>query len=241
MSWGFKASTGAGDVQIDSEFRNLRVFQSGNCPTATRFHLVPPLYRSAITFPARPEPPLLFVRPGSTFTTTAPTFNSAITRIDLHFEGASSVPYALADEIGVNTDSGSYGMVIYDAAGKEVLDSRERLVIIEDVVQFNPGSIPTLGPPGDFLNPLANAITVSHASVPNAYYGMFFFYSTYLGTFIPEGGLPPDRMVYFAAIRQASNTSAKIGYMLTFYQPSAFSTYSVIPAVGYVFVARVSA
>jgi len=169
MSYGFKMINTNGETVIDADYRNHSVFANGSIALANYS-----ANAAQINFAARADYPILAVQPGPVWVGGAWILN---TKDKAGFYGsafgAGSVNWALSDLDGALADVATYGMRVFDAAGKPAFDSRKRYMKIRDVVRVA-------------TPPWGTTYTVNHASVPNAYYILSAF-GGLTGFYLPPG------------------------------------------------------
>ncbi|MFZ5658778.1 MAG: hypothetical protein ACOY5C_02850 [Pseudomonadota bacterium] len=154
-SYGTQIFNSGSAVQVDGVYKNFGVHAAGSATLAD--------YNTVVIFPTLPywTSPIVLVHSTKkvAFAGFVKDVNGNYTGFRCFTEASNTIDYAIlvpADALPVYSDS--HGLLLYDAAGAKIFDSRNRYFNVVDVV--------TIPLPADANTPS----DFTHASVSNPYY-----------------------------------------------------------------------
>lgn len=172
MSYGLSILNQAGEVQIDSAFRNFQIVREGTTGTISPAGLG---WTFNVLWSGVPTPPLFFARVNP----TAGGYVNGLAALTLNrnasglYDGITLMPYDFYGTQGSftvdwfvaapdnNVSGDTWGMQVFDAQAAKVFDSGARYMRISDVVVL-PANIFSLSYTGSYV--------FSHAAVTNGFY-----------------------------------------------------------------------
>jgi hypothetical protein len=224
MSYGALIKNDNGEILIDADFKNLMQSDSGLLAAGNEYSDSGIKYvkRQWVSHPTSKLPPFFAVEAPDHYIAyeSAGTPSSGnYTQLSYHQEDAGSrLNWVTHDFTGGDGDTGNWGMKVWDGSGDKVYDSREKYLVVEDVVNIPDNldywdggdavEVPGSNPP-EYYWPATSVLDttqdVTHASVANAYYIL----NNTRGV-IGTGARPMTR-----AIKRVSNSKARLCWMRT--------------------------
>lgn len=201
VEYGLSVKNANGDMQIDSTYRNLSMFDSGTITMVTDGSMLYPVCRAVISFnPLLPpsNPPLVMWRPGTSgYSANMEDGRSVSGFTPTDFRETSfgaevwsnpTIDYAVFS-MDDNPTTGGYGMQVWNSDGKLCFGSDNRYVQILEI-----HNIAT-------LTPFSGSVTISHPNHSNPYY---ILVSSKIGS--TSGGK------YVEGLKKLSSTSVSVGW-----------------------------
>jgi len=127
---GLRTKTSAGDVVVDADYRNIRVFDEGSKSTSAGTY--------TLSHRAEPRTPFCFLCPRTTRIGLVRPASTTYDAIKLDDVDGGEWDYALCSEKGKTWDNENWGIKVWDANSEVVIDAREKFAIIKDVLEINP-------------------------------------------------------------------------------------------------------
>ena len=125
MSYGFQSFSSSGYAQIDQDYSNYALLQSGTVGTGN----------NTVYFPAQPVPPLVMVRIPLTATVFCPSMNGsgAVSTSSFYINASAGAEYRVYARVQDMSASGTYGLRVYNGSGAVVFDSGKQVLRIATV------------------------------------------------------------------------------------------------------------